>query len=265
MRNKPIMLKLGGSVITVKNKPLTPNMPAIRRLANEIAESRASPLIIVHGGGSYGHPVAAEYGIASGLREKGQMIGFSKTHNAMISLNMLVIEALLDEGLPAISIAPSSFVVTRRGRIESLHIDVLEQSIRLGFIPVLYGDTVLDYDMGFTILSGDQIISRLAIELDAERIIVGVDVDGLYTADPKIDGNAQLITHITLKDMERIRGGLGKSKCTDVTGGMMGKIFELTMPIMNGVETLILNASKPGNVRKALKGEDVVGTRIVRG
>ncbi|MEM2092062.1 MAG: isopentenyl phosphate kinase [Candidatus Bathyarchaeia archaeon] len=265
MRSKPIILKLGGSVITVKDKPLTPNMPAIRRLAREIAESQASPLIIVHGGGSYGHPIAAEYKIKEGFKSKSQMVGFSKTHNAMISLNMLVVEALLDEGLPSISLAPSSFIIARRGRIQNLYVDVVEHSVGLGFIPVLYGDAVLDYDMGFTILSGDQIASRLAIDLAAEKIIVGVDVDGLYTADPKVDRGANLITYVTVRDLEGIMGGVGGSKYIDVTGGMRGKIFELIEPIMNGIEVLILNASKPGNVYRALKGEEVIGTRIVRG
>lgn len=265
MRSKPIILKLGGSVITIKDKPLTPNVSAIKRLAKEVAESRASPLVIVHGGGSYGHPIAAEHRIKEGFKDSSQMAGFSKTHNAMIALNMLVVEALLDEGLPSISLAPSSFIVTRHGRIQNLYIDVIEHSIRLGFIPVLYGDAVLDYNMGFTILSGDQIVSRLAIDLGAERIIVGVDVDGLYTADPKVDRGAQLITHVTVRDLEEIMGRVGGSKYIDVTGGMRGKIFELIEPIINGIEVLILNASKPGNVYRALKGEEVIGTRIVRG
>ena len=102
MKSKPIILKLGGSVITVKDKPLTPNMDAIGRLAEEIAEADVSPLIIVHGGGSYGHPLAAKYKIAEGFKSRSQTLGFSKTHNAMVSLNMLVVESLLNEGVPGI-------------------------------------------------------------------------------------------------------------------------------------------------------------------
>ena len=264
MKSKPIILKLGGSVLTVKDKPLTPNMDAIGRLAKEIAEADVSPLIIVHGGGSYGHPLAAKYKIAEGFKSRSQTLGFSKTHNAMVSLNMLVVESLLNEGVPAFSIAPSSFVVTRRGRIQSLRRDVLENAIKLGFTPVLYGDAVFDSEMGFAILSGDQLISKLAVELDAKRIIVGVDVDGLFTSDPKTDKSAQLISHITLNELKSMVDRIGGSNTVDVTGGMMGKIFELTAAVMNDIEVFILNASKPGNVCRALKGEKIVGTRIVR-
>ena len=48
MEIKPIVLKLGGSVITDKNKVATANLDAIERLAGEIAQSTFSYLILVH-------------------------------------------------------------------------------------------------------------------------------------------------------------------------------------------------------------------------
>lgn len=265
MRSELTVLKLGGSTITLKDKPLTPNMPAIRRLAREIARSESSPLIIVHGGGSFGHFLAAEHGIAEGLKSWGQMLGFSRTHNSMVKLNMLVVEALLDEGLPAVSIAPSSFIITRRGRIKCLYRDVLDRAIELGFTPVLYGDSVLDYDQGFAILSGDQIVARLAVEFNAKRIIFGVDVDGLYTCDPKVNSEARLLTEITVSELERITASVGGSRAVDVTGGMIGKILEIMDPASRGIETLIINALRKNNVYRALRGERVIGTRVIKG
>ncbi|MEM1581553.1 MAG: isopentenyl phosphate kinase [Candidatus Bathyarchaeia archaeon] len=262
--NELTILKLGGSVITFKDRPLTPNMLAIKRLAKEIAESQFSPLIIVHGGGSFGHPLASEYKITNGFKSKSQMTGLSKTHNAMIRLNMLVIESLLNAGLPAFSIAPSSFIITRHGRIKDLFKDVLAHAVKLGFTPVLYGDAVFDCNLGFTILSGDQLVSKLAIELDARRIIAGVDVDGLYTADPKVDPNAQFISHITVNELKSLLSSVGGSRVIDVTGGMMGKVSELLDSVERGVEALIVNALKPNNIYRALRGEEVIGTKITR-
>ncbi|MBS7633956.1 hypothetical protein KEJ34_00405, partial [Candidatus Bathyarchaeota archaeon] len=154
MKSKPVMLKLGGSVITVKDKVLTPNTEAINRLAGEIADSKVSHLVIVHGGGGYGHSIAAKYKIAEGFKGKHQLIGFSETHNAMVSLNKLIVEALIGKGLPALSIPPSSFIITRHGRIHDLPLDIMMHAISMGFIPVSYGDSVLDYEKGFAILSG---------------------------------------------------------------------------------------------------------------
>jgi isopentenyl phosphate kinase len=132
----------------------------------------------------------------------------------------------------------------------------------MGFVPVLYGDAVLDSNQGFAILSGDQLIAKLAITLGAERIIIGVDVDGLFTADPKRDSSAKLISHITLQELKRMHSWVEKAKVTDVTGGMYGKIIELIPAIEQGVRTVIVNAKKTDTVRKALRNEEVVGTII---
>jgi len=264
LKNNPIILKLGGSVITEKDKPLTPNLQVIERLAEEISRADIKPLIIVHGGGSYGHPLAKKYGIAEGFKDYSQIFGFSETHEAMISLNRLLIKSLLKHHLPAFSFSPSSFIMTEDGRIQTFNDEILRAALELDLIPVLYGDTVFDTKRGFAILSGDQIVSALAIKLRAEKIIMGIDVDGLYNSDPKKDPSAQLINEASLGDLAKMIRNIGESSVPDVTGGMLGKILELRAAVENGIEALIINALKPNNLYKALKGEVVLGTRIRR-
>jgi len=261
---RPVVLKLGGSVITEKAKPLTPNLKAVKRLAEEISDAKVTPLIVVHGGGSFGHPVASMYKIAKGFTNKGQLVGFSKTHEAMVSLNKIVVQSLLDKGLPAFGMPPSSFIITKKGRIHFFQEETLKQAVETGLIPVLYGDAVLDVDTGFAILSGDQISAFLAVRMKAERLVMGVDVDGVYTADPKTDPSARLKRHLTLAELRKMKGQVGGATVTDVTGGMLGKMSELITPVAQGVNALIVNALKPGNICKALRGEEVIGTRIER-
>ena len=262
MKSKPVILKLGGSVITDKSKPSTPNLRAMRRLASEVSHANVLPLILVHGGGSYGHPEAKAHRITEGLKDKAQLVGFSKTHEAMVSLNKLVVESLLNEGVPAFGMAPSSFVITKTGRIHFFEETPLKRAVDTGLVPVLYGDAVLDIEQGFAILSGDQIAAWLATKMRAEKLIMGVDVDGLFTDDPKKDASASLIKHVTLAEIQSLKERVGGTLVTDVTGGMLGKISELTLPVSQGVQTLVVNALKPDNVYKALRGVDVVGTRI---
>jgi glutamate 5-kinase len=100
--------------------------------------------------------------------------------------------------------------------------------------------------------------------MNAERLIMGADVDGLYTADPKVDPSAHLISHLALKDLQQLRVKIGEAQVPDVTGGMLGKVSELMLPIEHGVQTIIVNALKQDNVYKALKGEEVVGTKITK-
>jgi len=258
-----VILKLGGSVITRKEKPLTANLRAIRRIASEIASAETASLVVVHGGGSFGHPLAKRYAIKEGYKGRSsQAFGFAQTHQAMVTVNKLVVDALIEHKLPAVAVSPSSCIVTKSGRIQTMMEEPLKKLLQTGFVPVLYGDAVLDLDLGFTILSGDQLIAYLAMRLNAERIIVGIDVNGLYTADPKTDSSARLVKHVTLKELRNMRQQMKEAKVPDVTGGMLGKISELMPPIEKGITALIVNAAKPKNIYKALKSEKVIGTLI---
>ena len=72
-----MILKIGGSVITDKNGELAARTEVINRLAEEIQKAGLKNLIIVHGGGSFGHPTAQKYGIKEGLKNETQHIGFA--------------------------------------------------------------------------------------------------------------------------------------------------------------------------------------------
>ena len=263
MNNKPTILKLGGSAITHKTKPKTANMRIINNLAKEISTAKTQRLIIVHGGGSFGHPLAKKYALTKGYKDSSQIIGLAQTHEAMTVLNGIIVNALIRHNIPAVSVAPSSFIITKGGRIQKLDIDIVTKLLKMGFVPVLYGDAVLDSERGFAILSGDQLIAKLAIVLNAERVIIGVDVDGFYTAEPS-DSSAVLISHITANELRKLQDHAGKSRATDVTGGMRGKIIELIPAIEHGVRAVIVNATKPDTVRKALCNEPVIGTLITK-
>ncbi len=256
-----IVLKLGGSVVTYKEKPMTANANTINRLAKEIADSDVERLIIVHGGGSFGHPIAKLHRIKEGLREQSQIQGFSKTHQAMVELNKLIVDILISHNIPAFSVSPSSCLITKAGRVELFFEDTVAQLLRTGFVPVLFGDAVLDNQLGFTILSGDQLVTALALQFKAKRVVFGADVDGLFTADPKSDKSAQLIPRITLDELKKLLRSIEMAKVTDVTGGMLGKILELIPAISKGIQALVVNATKEGNIHKTLIGERI-GTLI---
>lgn len=257
-----IVLKIGGSVITHKEKNMVANHENIRRISEEIALSGAKRLILVHGGGSFGHPLAKQYRIEEGYHSASQLIGVSKIHTAMVTLNRMVVEALTSQGVPAIGVSPSSFIIAEGGRIVSVDLEIVSSLADKGIIPVLYGDVVLDRVMGFSIISGDQIASRLAIGLRASRLLFGVDVDGVYTSNPRVVSEAQLIERLPaskLRDILRV----GEALTTDVTGGMFGKVSEASKAAEAGIEVLIFNATKPENTYRALKGEGIRGTIIV--
>jgi len=260
---KLTVLKLGGSVITKKEKLFTANLSAIRRLAGEISDAKVSQLIIIHGGGSFGHPLAKKYSIKEGYKGGDvQLLGFSETHQAMVTLNKLVVDALIHHNIPAVAVSPSSCIVTKSGRIITIVEEPLRKLLQTGFVPVLHGDAVLDFDRGFTILSGDQLAAYLAVQFNAERIVMGIDVNGLFTANPKEEESARLVRSCTLYTLKKMQTRMKYTSNTDVTGGMLGKLVELAPAIEQGIPALIVNAAKPKNVYKAIRGESVIGTLL---
>lgn len=256
------VLKLGGSVITEKDRMMTPNLGTIEHLSQEIAQADIRKLIIVHGGGSFGHPLAKQHNLKGGLQHECQILGVSKTHQAMLELNTLVVNSLIQHNIRAFSVCPSSFIVTKRGRILHPHYDAIQRLLKIGFTPVLFGDTVLDETTGFTILSGDQLVANLATALKAHRIIIGVDVNGLYKADPKKESSALFLSHITRREIMTIMHNIEDAKTPDVTGGMLGKIIEMMPAINTNIPVTIVNALTRENMYKVLTGEDVVCTII---
>lgn len=261
-----IILKLGGSVITRKDS-LTPTLDEsnLKRIAREISNSSYQKLIVVHGAGSFGHPYAREYNIGSEIDTEKELErkrhGFSKTQNSVKNLNAHVCQHLQDEEIPAVSIQPSSFIKTHNKRIIRADMDLISSYLDMGFVPVLYGDVVLDTNdrIKMAVLSGDQIVKYLAEHLKCEKVVLGSDVDGIYNVDPKTNPNATLIKVVTSKsDLEL----LDNTQNVDVTGGMGGKLEELLELANIGVESEIINATHDNNIKNALNGEKGIGTLI---
>ena len=63
--NEIILLKLGGSLLTNKNKPFSIREDVVRNAVQQIIEAN-DKLILIHGGGSFGHPLAKKYKISKG-------------------------------------------------------------------------------------------------------------------------------------------------------------------------------------------------------
>ncbi len=256
-----MILKLGGSLITNKSKRFSIRRDILRRVSREIGQAwRANigRLVIVHGGGSFGHPVAKKYALQDGFKRKEQIPGVAHTRRAMSVLSSAVIDSLLAQGLPALTVQPSANVVCRSGRIKDINLQLIEGYLKLGLIPVLHGDVVLDEKMGFCILSGDQLVYYLSRHLKPEKAVLTVDVDGVFDKDPKRHRDAKLLPILSRGDLVGIDLGRGG----DATGGMRGKLLELLSLASEGVPSQIINASKSGRLRKALSGEGVIGTWV---
>ena len=264
--SRPVrILKIGGSVITDR----TQDHPRIRRsalqgIASEIAGAYRSggfQLVLIHGAGSFGHPIVKRTGIDHGIRNDLHRLAFGETQRLQTVLNSVVVGCLLREALPAFPFQASANAVLEKGQIKFFRMEPLWGLLGSGMIPVLYGVPACDVAQGCSILSGDHLASYLAPALQAEQVLHGTNVKGVYTTDPFLDPDARFVPQIDLRGQEALPPGIGGSSVTDVTGGMRKKLEELKR---TGTMCQVFDATVQGNVRRALSGE-VVGTTVICG
>ncbi len=248
------ILKIGGSIITDKDADNgIANYDEIKRIAGEISKHHGK-LIIVHGAGSFGHPQAKKYELTEKFDAKGALI----THESVKILNYIVVESLANAGVNAIGIHPMSNTISENGRIAQMFLKNIHLMLGNGFVPVLHGDVVMDTKLGTSILSGDQIVPYLAVQLGGARIGIGSAKDGVLNDE---GDTIQTITSLNFKDIKQYIGG---SESTDVTGGMFGKVVELLQLCeISGINSYIFNAGKIGNISRFLDGANI-GTMITK-
>ncbi|MFB6139090.1 MAG: isopentenyl phosphate kinase [Halosimplex sp.] len=211
------VLKLGGSVVTEKDSPETVDEGALARAAAAVGDYEGD-LVVVHGGGSFGHHAAAERGVTSsaGTRSAADAVAI---HDAMGRLNAAVIDALHAEGVEALPVRPLSVAARGADGDLSLPTDSVETMLAEGFTPVLHGDGVAQAGSGVTITSGDDLVVALARALAADRVGLCSTVPGVLDADGDVIERIERFSDVA--------DAVGGSDATDVTGGMAAKVETL--------------------------------------
>ncbi len=259
MKRDLIFVKLGGAAITFKEFPKKANEPIIDSCSRQIADLKHEyKFLIGHGGGGFAHPIAAKYKVNEGIATAG-LAGVTETHRAVRELNSIVVNYLMDRGVPAFSVFASSAAVASNGKIKEFYTKPIIELLANGLVPVVSGDVIPDLKKGCSIASTEMIFSYLLEKLKPKRIVVGTDVDGVYVTE---NGKETVVPEISKKNYKAVLETIGSSKYTDVTGGMKHKVMELYEIAKKVKEVQIVNILTEGNLAKAIKGEHV-GTVIV--
>jgi len=239
------LVKIGGSVITDKRRPFFLNRNRLDRLASALA-SYDGKLVIVHGGGSYAHPVAKKYGLTlepSKIDPKGVTL----TRLAVLTLHNEIVLSLLKAGVSVYSIQPLCLLHQEAA-------DILNNILSNDLTPVTYGD-VLPTGHGPCVISGDTLMRIIASSLRPQKVVFTVDVDGLYDTNPK---NGRLLKEVPLNWLPKQTGEAG----FDVTGGIVGKVKEAQKIASMDLDVYFVSGLHPERVLKVLRGEETIATRV---
>ena len=257
MSDRLVFLKLGGSLITVKDQTRTPRLHVLERLASEIsAACHQDPhlhLLLGHGSGSYGHVPASQYNTRRGVSTAAGWQGFVEVWRQAAELNHLVMQALAKAGLPALVFPPSATVTTRQGKVESWNLEPIRSALSHHLIPVVYGDVVFDKTLNGTILSTEELFGYLAPRLQPHQLLFA-GLDPSVWAD--FPSNTTPLAEITPSSFPQIASSLTGSAATDVTGGMLAKVRQILTLLSEHPEfnATIFSGETPGNLRQALLG-----------
>ena len=136
----------------------------------------------------------------------------------------------------------------------------MNRLLELNVLPIINENDTVNTDE-ISVGDNDTLGAIVAVSMGADLLVLLSDIDGLYTADPHKDANAQLIEEITEITPE-IEALGGKSRSGLGTGGMVTKLSAAKRCIMRGTDVIIANGSSPSVLYKILDGERV-GTRFI--
>ncbi|MCI4343314.1 MAG: isopentenyl phosphate kinase family protein [Thermoplasmata archaeon] len=255
----PLVVKLGGSVITRKREAERVRPKILRRLSEEVSSVADTPMVLLHGAGSFGHPGARKFGLARPPEPEGSPARRSRGA-AIVSaevrrLHLLVLRELVRAGAAPWSIPVANHARNREGRLVSIDLAPFRAALERSVIPVSFGDVVPDDAWGWSILSADTIAVELARELPARRVVFVSDVPGILRA--RTGGKPSVFEDVSDAVVEGLRRvGSGP----DVTGGIRGKAEAMRAIAATGVDAGLISGLKDGELSRALRGEFVYGS-----
>lgn len=229
MKYRRILLKLSGeSLMGDQDYGISPDMLA--QYASEIkqAKEEGAEIGVVIGGGNIFRGLQ---GAAKGMdRVQGDYMGMLATViNSMALQAELEKQGVKTELLGGLAIEPIC-KESSRARIK--------QALEEGKVVLIGGGTGNPY------FTTDTASSLRAIEMQADAILKGTRVDGIYTADPEKDPNATKYSSLTYEE------ALNKQlKIMDLTAFTLCR--ENNMPIY------VFDMNKKGNLLKVIKGEHI--------
>ena len=138
--------------------------------------------------------------------------------------------------------------------------NTLNRLLELGALPIINeNDTIATSEIA--VGDNDTLGALVAASVKSDLFIVLTDIDGLYTADPRRDPNAQLISEVTEITKEMLQGAGGQGSSLG-TGGMATKLSAAKIAMDAGVDMIIVNGASPEIIYDAVNGRSV-GTRFI--
>jgi len=251
-----IVIKLGSSIVAADDG--TVRLEVLAQVCDQVAElarAGAQPIIvtsgaIAHGLGQLGIPPTSRPRALDEL-QAASAVGQGKLYQVYDGL-------LAARGVPSAQVLLTFFDISG-GRGNYLNArQTLRKLLDWRVVPVINeNDTTTTDEISFG--NNDFLAAQVAILLGAERLLLLTDAEGVFTADPRSDVDAVLVSSVS--DFEADLAGLAIGHQTSAlgSGGMRSKIVAAEMATAAGIPTVIASGLTPGVISAAAAGQ-AVGT-----
>lgn len=246
-----IVIKIGSAVLTTSDQGL--DQCRIERLASDISSilDQGREVVLVSSG-------AIAAGLAKlGLKKsKGLPLSLKQAAAAIgqSSLMWTYEKTFAAHGRKVAQVLLTRDDLSNRTRFLNAR-NTLQTLLDYGIVPIINeNDTVSVDEIKFG--DNDNLSGMVAHLTDADLLVILSDIDGLYTADPKLDPSAKLIPLVEkiTADMER---GAGDAQTAVGTGGMRSKIMTAKKVGAIGAWMAVVNGKKNGVLTALFEGREV--------
>ena len=230
---KRIVIKIG-SVLLVEQAAGTIHRTWLNALADDIAG-------LVRGGSEI--VLVSSGAIAVGRRHLGLTRGTLKLEEsqAAAATGQIRLAHAYQETLARHDITVAQVLLTlddteeRRRHLNAR--STLTTLLRLGTVPVINeNDTVATSEIRFG--DNDRLAARVAAMMNADALVLLSDIDGLYSADPKVDPDAKFIAEVSAITPE-IEAMAGRAQPGHSSGGMVTKLAAARIAVGAGCRMVI--------------------------
>ncbi len=255
MEKKTIVVKLGTSILTGGTRRINRAhmVELVRQLA--VLHSAGHQVVVVTSGAiAAGRELLGHPTLPATMPNKQMLAAVGQSHLIQIWQSLFAIYEL----------HVGQMLLTRadledRERYLNAR-DTLKTLLAHRIIPVINeNDAVATTEI--KVGDNDNLSARAAILADADLLILLTDQQGLFTADPRSNPDAQLIEQVELID-DALRALAGDSVSGLGTGGMATKLQAADVATRAGIEVVIASGKQPELIGRLAKGERV-GTRFI--
>ncbi len=246
-----VVIKVGSAVLTSSEQGLDHNR--IERLVSDVSSIMAQgrEVILVSSGA-----------IAAGLAK----LGLKKTRNMPLSLKQAAAavgqsglmwaydKTFATHGRKVAQVLLTREDLSNRTRFLNAR-NTIQTLLDYGVVPVINeNDTVSVDEIKFG--DNDNLSGMVAHLSDAGLLVILSDIDGFYTADPRLDSSAKLMPVIE-KITAEVERGAGDAQTPVGTGGMRSKIMTAKKVGAIGVPMAIVNGKKNGTLLALFEGREI--------